>query len=121
MQIGQLAQQTGFSRDTIRYYEKIGLITPRMFDKAESGYRYYNHEAIDLLEFVKLAKNYGCTLNEIKSYYQENKGVSYNCELLVPQMKSKVLEINEKMRLLEAQKKRLEEGLELISDLCNIQ
>ena len=62
--IGQLAKQVGVSNDTIRMYEKDGLMDKPQ--RAENGYRVYPAVAIKRLTFIKRAKALGFTLKEIK-------------------------------------------------------
>jgi DNA-binding transcriptional MerR regulator len=63
MRIGELAATTGVSRDTIRYYEKIGLLpSPR---RRESGYREYPDEAGNRIRVIRNAVQLGFPLKEI--------------------------------------------------------
>jgi MerR family transcriptional regulator, Zn(II)-responsive regulator of zntA len=63
MRIGQLAEATGVSRDTIRYYEKIGLLpSPR---RRESGYREYPDEAGNRIRVIRNAVQLGFPLKDI--------------------------------------------------------
>ncbi len=61
--IGRLAQKTGLGRETIRYYERRGLISPP--PRSASGYRDYPQEAIGVLGFIKGAQALGFTLREV--------------------------------------------------------
>ena len=61
--IGRLAKQAGVNVETIRYYQKIGLIQEP--EKPAFGYRYYPIETISRIHFIKRAKNLGFTLQEI--------------------------------------------------------
>jgi DNA-binding transcriptional MerR regulator len=62
--ISQLAQRTGFSAPTLRYYERIGIL-PRA-RRTEGGYRVYEDRTVDLLRFVTRAKSLGLTLDETR-------------------------------------------------------
>lgn len=64
MHIGQLARQAGVPIDTVRYYERNGLLPPP--PRRESGYRDYPSQDIARLRFVRRAKALGFTLNEIR-------------------------------------------------------
>jgi DNA-binding transcriptional MerR regulator len=61
--IAEVADRTGFSPPTLRYYEEIGLVPPPA--RTPAGYRLYDDRAIDRLRFVARAKQLGCTLDEI--------------------------------------------------------
>jgi Hg(II)-responsive transcriptional regulator len=63
MQIGQLAQHTGVAIDTVRYYERQGLL-PQPQRRA-SGYRHYGEHDISRLRFIRRAKELGFSLQEI--------------------------------------------------------
>lgn len=63
MQIGELAEATGLSRDTLRFYEKRGLLTAR---RRGNGYRDYPAEAVDWLNYLRTAQALGFTLAEIE-------------------------------------------------------
>lgn len=64
MQIGQLARQAGVPIDTVRYYERNGLLPAP--PRRESGYRDYPAQDVAQLRFVRRAKALGFTLNEIR-------------------------------------------------------
>ncbi|MBI3377367.1 MAG: MerR family transcriptional regulator [Nitrospirae bacterium] len=61
--IGQLAKKAGVNIDTIRYYEKQGLI-PKP-SRRESGYRQYSQDSVKRILFIKRAKDLGFSLKEI--------------------------------------------------------
>ena len=62
MQIGTLSERTGLSRDSLRFYEKRGLLQAR---RSENGYRDYPEEAVQWLGYVRTAQQLGFTLAEI--------------------------------------------------------
>lgn len=61
---GQVSKVTGLNIETLRFYEKNGLIPVPM--RTNGGYRIYTDEILNRLEFIKRAKNAGFTLNEIR-------------------------------------------------------
>ena len=63
MRIGELSKSTGFQVETLRYYEKQGLLTP--VSRTEAGYREYNNESLRQLKFISQAKSVGFSLKEI--------------------------------------------------------
>ena len=62
--IGQLANLAGVGVETIRFYERSGLLGPPA--RRSSGYRAYEETAVSRLHFIRRAKQLGFTLNEIK-------------------------------------------------------
>jgi DNA-binding transcriptional MerR regulator len=66
MLIGQLAKESGFSKDTIRYYEKIGLIELSKHDRNDNNYRNYPDEVLRSLRSIRNLKDLGFTLEEIR-------------------------------------------------------
>ena len=62
--IGRLAKQVGIGIETVRFYERQGLIEPP--PRTDSNYRVYPEEEVSRLRFIKKAKSLGFTLSEIK-------------------------------------------------------
>lgn len=61
--IGELSHRTGISTQTIRYYERLGLLNPPQ--RNASQYRLYSEEAEERLRFIQKAKQFGLSLEEI--------------------------------------------------------
>src|SRR5918997_7120725 len=61
--IAEVAERTGFSTPTLRYYEEIGVLPPPA--RTAAGYRAYDDRAVERLRFIARAKRLGCTLEEI--------------------------------------------------------
>ena len=68
MKIGEFARKLGVSTDTLRYYEKHGLLTPS--SRSQSGYRIYTDTDIKQMSFILRAKNVGFSLSEINELLQ---------------------------------------------------
>ena len=64
MQIGELAELSGLSRDALRFYEKRGLIQAH---RRPNGYRHYPPETLFVLDYVRMAQRLGFSLAEIES------------------------------------------------------
>lgn len=62
MLIGAVAQQVGISRDSIRFYEKTGLIQSH---RRANGYKEYSAQMVDQLELIKLLQQLGFSLAEV--------------------------------------------------------
>lgn len=63
--IGKIAKASGSSVETIRYYEREGLLPEA--PRSDSGYRQYSQTAISRLRFIRRAKQLGFTLDEVRS------------------------------------------------------
>lgn len=62
--VSRLGAEVGVKADTVRYYEKAGLLpVPR---RNESGYRVYDDDAIDRLRFIKGVQGFGLRLREVR-------------------------------------------------------
>jgi DNA-binding transcriptional MerR regulator len=110
MQIGQVAQSTGLSIDTIRFYEKQDLIPPAR--RTLGGYRVYEDRDIERLRFVSSAQNLGFSLQEIRELLviedSEGNGCSHVHDLVaakISRVKEKITELRRiESRLTKAQK-----------------
>lgn len=112
MNIGQLAKQTGISIDTIRYYEKEGVLPKPQ--RLGSGYRRYSDDDVARLEFIRRAKALGFSLSEISSLLSlssnsqaDMSGVNAAVRLHLQSVKTKLAELE-----------RIRKGLEALIDIC---
>ena len=80
LRIGQLAKQANISVETIRYYERRGLI--QRPTKPGAGYREYSGVILQRLRFIKRAKNLGFTLDEIENLLQLSQGACADVQAL---------------------------------------
>lgn len=64
MKISALCLKTDMTKDTIRFYEKLGLLTK--IERAANGYKLYTNAHVEQLLLIKHAKELGFTLDEIK-------------------------------------------------------
>lgn len=64
LKIGQVADRVGVNIDTVRYYERAGLLPPPA--RRPSGYRCYDNQTIRRLRFIRRAKALGFSLVEIE-------------------------------------------------------
>ncbi len=69
--IGEVTKKTAISADTLRYYEKIGLMTD--VSRNTSGIRLYNEKNLSNLKFIKRAQRMNFTLEEIKNLLSMRK------------------------------------------------
>ena len=64
--IGKISEMTGLSKDTLRYYEKIGLI--KQLEKDDSGRKKYSEHDVEWIEFLKRLKTTKMSLKEMGQY-----------------------------------------------------
>lgn len=97
--IGELAKQAQVTIDTIRYYEKIGLLTkPR---RLASGYRVYRHETLDRLIFIKQAQELNLSLAEIGELLRFEKNDRSTCLKVQDLLSEKIKQIDERVTALQ--------------------
>ena len=100
--IGEFAQLHKFSRQTLIFYDKIGVLKPDHIDP-ENGYRYYSPEQLEILDLLYTLKEAGVSLKEIKNF-MENRSVDQAVNLF----SEKVDELERKIQRQKKIKKRLE-------------
>jgi len=66
--VGQLAARAGLSADTIRYYERIGVVPKAL--RTAAGYRQYSEAVLTRLALIRNAQRFGFTLREIAGFLQ---------------------------------------------------
>jgi len=93
MNIKELTETVGLSRDTIRFYEREGLISPP--SRRANGYRDYDDKTVDQLNMITMAKELGFTLKEIKELTE----LLYSNSLTQSQMGEKLLEKNKQIEV----------------------
>lgn len=112
-QIGELAKLLTVSTDTLRYYEKHGLILATA--RSDAGYRLYNEESLGRMRFIIRAKKVGFSLNEIKELLsiQVDK-TSHSCADVKSLTQEKLEQVERKMAELASFK----QSLKLLVDAC---
>ncbi|PCD03781.1 MerR family transcriptional regulator [Sphingomonas spermidinifaciens] len=78
MKIGDIANRTGLKVETIRFYEREGLIdAPR---RSDGNYRLYNHSHLDRLSFVKRSRDLGFTLDQVRDLLRLAENTRNSCD-----------------------------------------
>ena len=110
MRIGELAKQVGVTPDTIRYYEREGLLPPA--ERTPSGYRDYGPEVLDDLRFIKKAQALGLKLSDVREVLEISSGGKPPCEHVRATVSARLVEVEERLRELRALRATLRETLE---------
>lgn len=105
LKIGEVAERGGVNLQTIRYYEREGLLPkpPRL----TSGYRIFSADAVRRVRFIKRAQELGFSLTEIRELLAIRLDGKKNCSDVERLARAKVTEIDEKIRTLESMKRVL--------------
>ena len=103
--IGQLAKQAAVGIETVRFYERKGLLEKP--ERNVSGYRQYHLEAVSRIRFIKRAQEVGFSLVEIKGLLSLKLDPSKKCEDVMARALSKINEIEGKIEDLNRMKKAL--------------
>ena len=77
MKIGEAAAASGCHLETIRYYERVGMVSPP--NRNESGYRTYTHADVDRLRFISRGRELGFSLDEIRSLLRLSDDPAISC------------------------------------------
>lgn len=113
LQIGRVAQRTGLSVDTIRFYEKAGLL-PRPA-RSSGGYRLYGEHEIADLEFIQKAQRLGFSLNEIRELFAIRRHPDEACAHVRDLIVQKLVIVRSKIEELRALEAALADALKLCS------
>ncbi len=101
--IGQIAKRAGVSNDTIRLYERYGLIEEP--PRAKNGYRQYSSDTVDQLIFIQRAKHMGFTLKEIQELLSIHHTSKQSCGDVRQRAQQKLQKIDELKQLEKVVKK----------------
>ncbi len=112
MTIGTLANKTGVNIETVRYYERIGLIEAP--SRSKSGYRHYAVEVVTRIKFIKRAQGLGFSLKEILELLNLRVDQITSCGEVKKRAETKIAEVEARLRDLE----RIKASLQEITTLC---
>lgn len=112
MKIGELARRCDVNIDTIRYYERAGLLPEP--DRLASGYRRYQTSDIDRLRFVRRAKTLGFTLGEIRELLALSDHRDEDMGELKTAATAKLIDVEARL----AELTRIRDGLRTMVESC---
>lgn len=119
MLIGELAAKSGLSRDTIRFYEKQGLISVSRKERRDNNYKEYSDEVLDTLLIIKRVKSFGFTLNEAADLIGMIAVKEATCDNVTEMIDAKVELLDAKILDLLAVRSQLVNGVKKCKDCCN--
>lgn len=92
---GELARKIGVSKDTLRHYERIGVLAPPQ--RTDSGYRLYSPDSVTRLEKIRRAMTIGFTLEEIAEILRVRDSDQAPCRDVQRLAKRKLAELEERI------------------------
>lgn len=113
LSIGEVARQASVGVETVRFYERQGLLAEP--ERRASGYRQYDEEAVAVLRFIRRAKELGFTLKEIKSLLELRLDTTATRAEVRQQAKEKVADIEAKIADLQ----RMRDALTKLIKKCH--
>ncbi|WP_298433547.1 MerR family DNA-binding protein [Geobacter sp.] len=113
MTIGQVAKRAEVNIETIRYYERQGLIPSP--PRRESGYRQYSGGTVERVRFIKRAQELGFSLKEIAELLSLRVAPDISCSEVKRRAEAKITDIEEKIRTLQ----KMKEALARLASTCS--
>lgn len=110
--IGELAEKCDMNVETLRYYERIGIMLPP--PRSQSGHRAYAKASVDRLVFIRRAQSLGFTLKEIKELLELRRSEDEHCTDVVQSIDAKLTEVEAKISDLRS----IREALTKMKELC---
>lgn len=105
MTIGEMAKNAGVGVETVRFYEREGLLPEP--PRRSSGYRQYSPEALRRLQFIRRTKELGFSLEEIRDLMELRVDPHTSCGEVKRRAEDKITDIERKMAELGRMKKAL--------------
>ena len=105
MRIGELARQAGVDVQTVRYYEREGLLEAPA--RTGAGYRTYGPEHLERLNFVRHCRSLDMPLAEIRRLIELSRDAAVSCDEVNALVRAHLARVQAKRRALEALEKQL--------------
>jgi MerR family mercuric resistance operon transcriptional regulator len=103
--IGRVARGAGLAIDTVRYYEREGLIEKPA--RSAAGYRHYGPEVVARLRFIRQAKELGFTLSEIRELLALKVAPGKSCADVKARAEAKIADVEQRVAQLNRMKRLL--------------
>ena len=112
LRTGELAAQAGVNVETIRFYERRGLLQEPQ--RRSSGYREYPAETVKVVRFIRRAQELGFTLTEIEELLRLRQDQTATCAEVRKAATSKIENIDQKIKSLRS----MSRALHILVDSC---
>jgi len=105
LRTGEVAARAGVNIQTLRYYERRGLIPEP--ERRASGYRNYPPHAVSIIRFIKRAQELGFTLTEVEELLRIRSNEAASCAEVRAAAQAKIEDIENRLKSLRAMKRAL--------------
>lgn len=107
--VGELAARVGVTPDTLRYYERVGLLPAP--PRSDGGYRLYEPEAADRVAFIRKARALGLSLDDVREVLRIADAGTPPCEHVRSALERRMREVEGRMAELESLRSALARAL----------
>ncbi len=118
MLIGEISKKTNLSRDTIRFYEKKGLLKVDRSNSKYNNYKKYTERHVEQLLLIKNAKQFGFTLNEVAELMELMRLNLATCSTLQKKVNDKLIDIDKRILALTEMKQIILSSLSNSVNTC---
>ena len=112
--IQEVADKYAISKDTLRYYEKEGLIGPVM--KNKSGIREYQKKDLERIEFIKCMRSAGLSIQVLKKYIRLYERGAETKQERLHLLEEEYIHLKEKIEVMQAAYQKLAQKIKLYRD-----
>lgn len=110
--IGQLARAAGILPSTVRYYERVGLLSPE--DRSAGNYRLYGEESLRRLKFIRAAQAIGFRLDDVKELLATPDTSAASCRQVQSLIEQRLAEVAQRLKEL----RHVQQVLKATLDRC---
>ncbi|PQP02072.1 heavy metal-responsive transcriptional regulator [Massilia phosphatilytica] len=119
MRIGEIAQRAGVSRDTVRFYERLGLLEEVSRPHSTNTYKAYSTTALRRIELISHAKKLGFTLREITEVIQAWEQNDLAVDAKKALIQEKIAQVDQKAESLATIRASLVDALGKVESGCH--
>ncbi|MCC5450714.1 Cd(II)/Pb(II)-responsive transcriptional regulator [Rheinheimera sp. UJ51] len=107
MKIGELSTKTGCSIQSIRFYERNGLL--KSPERTEANYRLYDEDSLRQITFIKQCRSLDISIAEIKELISNKQEPNESCESINEMIDKHLIEVTNRIKVLTSLKSTLKE------------
>jgi DNA-binding transcriptional MerR regulator len=107
---GQVAQRSGFTLDTLRYYERIGLLSP--LERSASGHRMFGEDDLEWLEVLRCLRETGMPIAQMRRYAELARGGQATLAKRLSLLTEHDAQVMRRITALQAQREHLQSKIE---------